>query len=140
MITYLVIANATTAMIYEVTHHIQKQEKPIFQLLKTLSHPESRLKTSELVSDRPGSLNTTPHDHEQDVFAHEVAHFLDAARAKNQFQQLILCAGPHFHSLLNKALSKQTEALVKKHLQKDYVPLPQKELQEVVERIYKECQ
>ena len=147
MVTWLVIANSTQAFVYDITKN-NEPGQPHFHLLTELSHPESRLKTSELTSDRPGhyqgsgssrgaySAHSDPHHNEIQAFAKEIAHYLDSAREKNSYKQLILCAGPHFHGLLNQALSSKTASLIKKHIEKDYVPLSEKKLHEVIEGIY----
>lgn len=148
MSTWLVIANSTEARIYDITQTAPKV--PHYHPIKAFSHGESRLKTSELMSDGNGSYqsqggpkssyepSTDAHEKEIQHFAKEIAHYLDAERAHNHFKHLILCAGPHFHHLLNEAMSKQTALLVKKHIEKDYIPLPKAQLHEIVEKIYQD--
>jgi protein required for attachment to host cells len=151
MVTWLVIANSTSASIYDITkpEYPGAQHDSHYKLVTELSHEKSRLKTSELVDDKPGhyqgsgssrgaySSHTDAHENEIQFFAKDIAHYLETAREKNSFKQLILCAGPHFHGLLNHALSKQTALLVKKHIEKDYIPLSDKKLHDVIETIYK---
>ena len=151
MSTWLVIASSTNAFIYDISKPtVPKPGKPHYQLLKELAHPESRSKASELVSDGPGHYKSSgsgkgafvahadPHENELNSFAKEIAHHLEAERTKNSYKQLVICAAPHFHGLLDQSLSKQTGLLVKKHIQKDYVPLSKEQLHEVIEKIYHE--
>jgi protein required for attachment to host cells len=149
MVTWLVIANSTKALIYDISKPAEPGQAH-YRLLKELSHPESRLKTSELTSDRPGhyqssgssrgayAAHSDPHHNEILAFAKEVSHYLDTAQEKNQYANLVLCAGPHFHGLLNQALSAKTASTIKKHIEKDYLPLPDKKLNEVIEGIYQQ--
>jgi len=146
MTTWLVIANSTDAYIYNITQ--TAPNKSHHHPIKELSHQESRLRTSDLVSDSAGrqqsqsapqsayEANTNPHEKEIQHFAKEIAHYLDAERNQNHYKHLIICAAPHFHGLLNESMTKQTALLVKKHIEKDYIPLPKAELFEVVEKIY----
>ena len=138
MITWLVIANSSKAFVYDIT---QKEapgtKKPHYHSVIELSHSASRLKTSDLVSDGHGepAPHSDAHENEFQNFAREIAHYLESERSKNSYKQLVLCAGPHFHGLLNQTLSKQTALMIKKHIEKDYIPLHTKELSEVIESI-----
>jgi len=156
MITWLVIANSTNAFIYDISkptlpeHQASGSHKHHYHLLTELSHPGSRTKISDLVSDRPGhyqasashrgayGAHTDAHENELHQFAKEIAHHLDAERNKNSYQRLIICAAAHFHHLINEGLSKQAASLVIKHIEKDYVPLNEKQLHDVIESIYRE--
>lgn len=148
MSTWLIVANSTEALIYDITQtapHVS-HHRPI----KEFSHQESRLKTSDLMSDGAGRYqaqggpkssyepSTNAHEKEIQHFAKELAHYLDAERNQNHYKHLIICAGPHFHSLLNASMDKHTALLVKKHIEKDYIPLPKAQLHEIVEKIYQD--
>lgn len=148
MSTWLVIANSAHALVYDITQTAPKV--PHYHPIKEFFHQESRLKTSELVDDKNGHYqssstarggyesSTNPHEKEIQQFARELAHYLDAERTHNHYKHLIICAGPHFHSLLNNAMTKQTALLVKKHIEKDYIPLPTAQLHDIVEKIYQD--
>ena len=151
MITWLVIANATHALIYDISKsHINDTPKLSFHPLKELLHQESRLKTSELISDGVGRNHSmsspasayeppmTAHEKESHNFAKELADYLDSERNQNHYKQLVVCAGPSFYHLLHQALTKQTALLVKKHIEKDYVSLPKTKLNDVIEMIHQE--
>lgn len=136
--TWLVIANSVQANFYHLTHKD-------YSLVKTLKHAEGRLKTHDIVSDRPGHYHagntvrgaygstTDPHEEEHIVFAREVARFLEAERLENAYQHIILCAASHFLGLLNKEMTKGVEAMIIEVIEKDYIPLPQKELDKIIQ-------
>ena len=144
MSTWLVIASATTALIYDITK--QKKQEAHFHpaLLKELTHADSRLRTTDLVSDNPkgrmGQGSLAPHsDPQQNEFAHfakELGHFLDKEFVKQHYKDIVICAAPHFHGLLNGNLSDKVKAAVKHHVQKDYIPLPKDKLNAVILDIY----
>jgi protein required for attachment to host cells len=84
------------------------------QFIKELVHPESREKTSNLVSDRSGSHTgtghgafvqaTDPKHHEAERFAQEVTRELDEGRVNNAYDRLILVASAPFMGLVNSRL------------------------------------
>lgn len=135
---WLVIANTVEAKIYDVETRHQ------FKLIKELSHNASRFKTSELVSDRPGHYQsglsghgqfispTDAHKDEHCQFAKEIAKFLDQERKNHQYESLIICMEPHFHGLLNSAMNGSVQSCVKKHIRKDYIPLPENKLNQTI--------
>ncbi len=141
--TWLVIANSTKAQIHKIEQHKAT-------LIETLNHPESRLKSGELTSDEAGHYKSSngahgqyqppsdAHEKEQEYFANEIAKFLEKGRQKNRYGTLIICAAPHFHGLINQAISDPVKLLIKKSIKKDYIPLPANELNEVIEKIANE--
>lgn len=100
-ITWILVANASLAKLYE---HLGPNKG--LTLVKEMIHPESRLKNSELVTDRPGSMaatgngqgaktpQTLPKDHEAKVFAQELAQALYQGRTQNAFERAIVFAPP----------------------------------------------
>jgi protein required for attachment to host cells len=136
--TLVMIANAAVARVFRY------QAKEEFSLLKEFSHPESRQKGSDLVSDRPGhnegkggghgafvSANN-PKQIEAERFAHELADWLDDERKQNRCKQIMLVADPGFLGMLNKYLNDQTMQLVFKTMDKDYSQVNQRELPEML--------
>lgn len=140
---WVVLANSVQTKIYS----IQKM-RPI--LIKTIEHPDSRLKSKDLSADGFGNYKTrqtghgqfsppsSPHEEEHSRFAKEIADFLEQARQRHEYCDLILCAEPHFQGLLNKHLTTHTLALVIKSLGKDYIPLPKEKLEPILEKIIDE--
>jgi protein required for attachment to host cells len=89
--------------------------------LESLTHPESRLRRQDLVSDRPGTVHesrtpgesqadprTDPRDHEAELFARELAARLKQLRQRPGFDGLSLVAEPRFLGLLRRQLDAET--------------------------------
>lgn len=149
MLTWIVVTNSTKAFVYKISNTRLEKEGPI--LIKEFSHPESRLKETELLT---GSLQGhhaatfAPHgsqgtfEHHADVhreehvkFARELAQFLNQELNQHHYQKLVICAEPRFYGLLNNAFSEPVKASVEQHISKDYIPLPQNELDKIVKDI-----
>lgn len=132
--TWILVANASLAKLYE-----NEGPNKGLTLVKELTHPESRQKNSDLVTDRPGAMGTgsgggsmqaqtEPKQHEARVFAQELAQTLYHGRATNEFKRAILVAPPAFMGLLNATLDDPTAQLVSDRFEKDYTKTPEKEL------------
>ena len=89
--TWLLIANTEKALIYQI---VRKK----YSLVKILTHAESRLKTSDLVTDKPGHYQTSTtrgqfipptdlHENEHKVFARELAHYLKESQQKKMLSK-----------------------------------------------------
>lgn len=133
-VTWIVVANASLAKLYS-----NEGPNKGLALEKELVHPESRQKTSDLVSDRPGAMGagsgggsfqgqTPPKQHEARVFAQEIAQELYQGRTRNSFKRAILVAPPSFMGLLNAVLDGPTAQLVSDRFEKDYTKTPEPEL------------
>lgn len=149
--TWILIVNATRALIYQAYENPEEKNHKEYKLIKTLTHEKSRLKSHDLASDKLGRYNAPmgtsrgkympdldPHEKEHRIFAKEVATFTDTHLEQHDYTALIVCAAPHFHGLLNQEFSHHVRNKITYELQKDYVPLPQEELNEVVEKIVKD--
>ena len=133
--TWILVANASQAKLY--ANHGPKKG---LELVKELEHPESREKAANLVSDRPGHMQsagnghgayvppTDPKTHEAERFAQELAHELEAGRVNNAYDRLIISASANFLGMLNGRLSSQVKTKVSESIEKDYTRLPVKEL------------
>jgi protein required for attachment to host cells len=133
-ITWVVVANASVARIYERNKGLH--------LITELQHPESRMKRADLVTDRPGYMQsvgnghgsrqpaTDPKTHEAEEFALEVAKLLDHERAAGKFQRLVLVASTPFMGMLKQRLHAQTAELVTDTIEKDYTKTPEREVYE----------
>jgi protein required for attachment to host cells len=136
MTTWVVVADAARARIFESRRRGQ-------ELIErdTLLHPESRLKTADLMSDNEGTVmdrvgegqrrsdpRTNPQDAEMEKFAREVASFLDKKRSLNEFDELIIAASPNFLGNLRQRISDQVTKCVVDTLDKDYSRLPKEEI------------
>ena len=133
--TWILVANASEAQLYANTGISKGLEK-----VAAFDHPDSRRKTSDLVSDRPGHMQsagnghgshqqaTDPKRHEHEIFAREIAQHIEQGRTGNQYQRLIVAAEPHFRGLLNNTFSTQVHSLISESLDKDYTKVTQKQL------------
>ncbi|MBS1155019.1 MAG: hypothetical protein H6R07_943 [Proteobacteria bacterium] len=133
--TWILVANACQARIY--SRNGIRQE---LALVKEMMHPESRMKNSELVSDRAGYMpgvgnghgsKQPPSDPKQNEalhFAQELAQTLNQGRCSQQFERIILVAPPAFMGLLGEKIDVQTAKLVTEKLGKDYTQSTEKEL------------
>lgn len=150
-ITWILIANAARALIYQTFENPEEKNLKDYKLSKVMTHEESRLKSHDLSSDKLGRYNAPmgssrgkfmpdldPHEKEQVIFAKEVATFVDSQLQQHKYTTLIVCAAPHFHGLLNQEFSDHVKNKITYELQKDYVPLPQDELEKVLEKIVKD--
>lgn len=140
-VVQIIVANSVEAQLYQSPKAKLLNGDASLQLVKEFSHPESRLKSSELESDRHGNYNnrhtsgtstfsehTNLHDIEAEHFAKELAEELEKGRKNNDFQELIIVAAPSFHGLLNKHLSHHVQGLVFLTIEKDYTRSDSKEL------------
>jgi len=132
-ITWIMVANASQAKLF--ANHGPKKG---LQFIKELVHPESREKTSNLVSDRSGSHTgtghgafvqaTDPKHHEAERFAQEVTRELDEGRINKAYDRLILVASAPFVGLVNSRLPELVRSKLSEIIDKDYTRLPIKEL------------
>jgi len=140
--TWVLVANASKASLYA-----NRGPHRGLDLVKEYQHSESRERTSELISDRPGryetdggahgafSQHTDPKQHEEDKFAAELAHELEAGRTSNSYARLILVASDPFMGKLNKHLTAHLRALATDTIEKDYTHLTERELASQLESI-----
>ncbi len=133
--TWILVSNASSGRIFK-----NAGPNKGLEVVKEFSHPLSREKNSNLVSDRPGHNPgagnghgsfvpaTTPKEHEADVFALKLARELDAGRVDNQYSRLVLVASPAFLGQLSSHLNDSVKGLVTDRLEKDYTRATDKEL------------
>lgn len=133
--TWVLVANAGEARLFGAENINQS-----LHCLKEFNHPESREKSSDLTSDRPGHYqskgtghgsfaeHTDPKDYEAERFASELADVLEKGRTANEYKKLVLVAAPHFHGLLNTHMNEHTRELVVNNIQKDFTAIETHEL------------
>lgn len=131
----IINTNSNTCRIYHYDKHPAK-----LTLLKELSHPENRLKSGEITSDKPGHYKVdpsargaySPHmqakDVEIDNFSREIAKELNNERNKKVYDELIVIAPPHMHGLLLHHLNKQVKELIINNFEKDLINYTDHEL------------
>lgn len=138
MTTYIVVADAARARVFT---------RDALQLVEqdSLVHSASRLHEGDLVTGhgadvhestantvRTSGSENTAHDHEEQVFAKEVAERLYRARTDNSMEKLILVAPPRFLGRLRDKLDGPTAKLVIHSLTKDLTKASLEEIQEAV--------
>ena len=124
---WALVANSSFAKIFEIQGH-GKYIKEIHHF----DYPEGRMKSGEILNDRPGrafdrmgegrhALGTEVdvHTHEQQIFAHKLAHVLYEGKVNRLYDELALVAPPQFLGELKQALESQVAKLVSKEIPKD---------------------
>lgn len=129
MNTWIVVTDASRARLFAANGH---NEPP--KLIKHLSHESSRLRGSEVISDRPGRSHKRvgpgrfsvadsrldPRDVEATHFAHELAQVLEDGRNRRAFDRLAVAAPPQFLGLLRSTISPQVKKYLARCIHKDY--------------------
>lgn len=139
MTTYIVVADAARARIFtRDALNLAEQE--------SLVHAAGRLHEGDLITDRRGadvheSTSTssrssgeegTASQHENELFAKEVAQRLYSARVDNSMEKLILVAPPKFLGLLKEKLDNPTQKLMIHTLSKDLSKASMSDIQNAV--------
>ena len=110
---------------------VADQEEAIFYDTSTLvDAPRGR--SYESVGGARHAIERENAPRQQDAvrFARRIARRLDEARRKDEFERLVVVAGPPFLGLLREAMSKPTKACVEREIRKDLVHGPIKVLRE----------
>lgn len=130
---WIITANTNNSRIY----NYQSNE---LKLIKEIDHPENKLKSHELGSDKPGRYQSndssrgafSPHtaldEINVDDFAREIAVELNEARNQNAYDELVVIMPAQMEGLFSKHLNKNVKALIKHTIQKNIMHLSEKEL------------
>jgi protein required for attachment to host cells len=144
MTTWILVADAARARIFQKGGPGQKIAE-----VRSLVHPGSRQKTSELVSDRPGRLgkggiggarrsameaDTSPHEAEANQFAAILAQTLEQGIDHKEYARLVMVAPPHFLGTLRAAVSGRVAEVVTETVNQDYTHLNEKDLSAALDR------
>lgn len=109
-------------------------------LIKEIDHPENKLKSSQLGTDKPGRYQSndsnrgafSPHTElnkiQLDDFAREMAMCLDEARNQNDYDELVVVMPAQIEGLFAKHLDKNVKNLITNTFQKNIMNLSAKEL------------
>ena len=141
--TWILVANAAQARIY--TGNVKLDDK--LEVVKSLTHPQSRQKNVDLVADKGGNFSSSGHGTmsqdsdpkamEEAKFAKEITSFIDSSHVNKQFDKLIIIAGPKLLGQLKKMLTSSVNGSFEGFIEKDYTQLGERELiQKVRENIY----
>lgn len=124
--TWILVAHRGGARLFE-----SKQPGEDLSLLHDIPHPEGRLKSKDLGTDKPGrSVDShgtrhafvqeqEPAAHVTEQFSKQLSGLLDDGRTQHRYSNLVLVAEPHFLGILRAALSRETAALVTAVVNKD---------------------
>jgi protein required for attachment to host cells len=128
----IVVADQAEAIFYDSTS-LRTSPKEVARI----SDPAAHLHNRDFSSDRPGrsyesvggarhalERENDPRQREAVRFARRIARRLDDARRKEEFEELIVVAGPSFLGLMREELSKPTRARVVHEVHKDLVHSP----------------
>lgn len=137
-VSWYVIAHRAGFKIFE-----QRGVKPDLALVHTGSHPEGRLRDSEIAADRQGrTTHTDGHGHSAlsqerspsqavtEDYVRLIAHELSIYAQKNSFDSFVLVADPHLLGLLKQHLDKSLAPKLRGTLSKDLAHTPDRDLPE----------
>jgi protein required for attachment to host cells len=113
------------------------------------THPESRLKNSELSPTEPGHAlkskggarhtvmesATSPKEAEKERFAEQLAEVVNHGASKQSFDGIVLVAPPHFAGLLDEHLSAETKKRTMAVVHKDYTVADAREARDRLEDV-----
>lgn len=139
---WVINSNSNICRIYEYN----QQEKKL-PLIKEIKHPENRLKTSEIISDKQGHYKSNsgygsytqtsdPKEVQIDHFYREIAEELNQGRNNENYDQLIIISPPHLIGLLFQHLDKNVKKMILNNIQKDLLHLSDQELLDFVRTHY----
>jgi protein required for attachment to host cells len=141
MRTWILLADAASARLY-----VSGEGPGDWTLLREIEHPESRMRPSELLSDKPGRVKQStgsraalePHTPRKKVeaerFARELAQVLDEGVVSGACERLVLVTPPAFLGVLRHKLPPRVAARVSDVIEKDYLHLDQPTLKKRLER------
>ena|SRR3989338_7243970 len=141
-ITWIVAANSSKAKIFSVDKIKFSHGKEKLNLIEEVTHPESRKRDLEIVSDKVGHFMkreaggrgsfvgaSDPQKHEAESFAREVVETLEIGRVDNLYQDLILVVPPTFYGYINKQLHEPLRNMISQVIEKDYTKDDEKSLE-----------
>ncbi len=136
--TWVVAAESSRARIFQAESRLKPMKE-----IEGLAHPESRARVLDINADNAGRAfdragqgrhamenEVDPKKHEAEMFAKQIAEHLDKARAKGEFEDVIVVAAPEFLGLLRKHVNPITAKMVSKTVTKNLV----RETEEVIRK------
>jgi protein required for attachment to host cells len=134
--TWILVADSSVARIFVA----KGPDGPLAEI-ESLSHTASRLHDRDLASDRPGrtfdsvgagrhskELGVSPKEEEAVRFAEQLASRVNAARAANEIDRLMVVAAPRFLGLLRQRLDPPTHKIVAFELDRDLTRMGPEEI------------
>lgn len=139
--TWILVANASKAHLYASPKAKLFNGNAKLDQIYEYSHPQSRQKSTDLVSDRAGRRMTlragsatykessNAREQEADMFARQLVDKLASEYLAHHFEDLIIAAPPQFHGMLNKHLSNNhLNSAISVNIEKDYTKSGTREL------------
>ena len=135
--TWIVVADSGSARVFGA----DSPAGPLEELMD-FTHPEALVNERRLVSDRAGrttnsqgrshsySSQDSPREHEARAFAKLLGDEICLARARGDFEHLLLVAPPRFLGSLRASLDPETRKRIDKELASDFADLSAKEIRE----------
>lgn len=133
--TWILLADESVARIIEA-HSLNDLRE-----IGRIEHPSGRLHDADLTSDRQGrsyesfgstrhaiAVKTTATELEAQLFAREIANFLERARTENRVQRVYLVASPNFLGLLRAQLQPSLEAIIVEGVGKELTHIKPEEI------------
>ena len=139
--TWVLVADTNICRIY--TYDKQPEKLTLF---KEISHPENRLKDTDLTSDRQGrysasnsthgvyAAHSDPKEVKIDDFSREIAKELAHGRSTNDYSKLIIVALPHMDGLISQHIDKNVKDLITHNIKHNAVDLNEKHLLEFLHK------
>jgi protein required for attachment to host cells len=133
--TWILVAHRGGARLFE-----NKGPGQGLKLLQDIPHPQGKLKSKDIGSDRPGrgfdsrgartafQPEQEPAAHVAEQFARQLAGLLDDGRLQQRYARLVLVAEPHFLGILRAALSRETALLISAAIHKDLAHVEPRDL------------
>ena len=141
-IHWFLIADSSRARLFATTHNDRLAE------IASFSNAEGRSQEGELasydsgisarVAPRSGPQQPSAVDHRVDMFAKELARYLEQARTEQRYDALYLLAGPEFLGRLRQNLGKDVEHLVAAQFDKDISWFDGRDVERYLERKLKD--
>jgi protein required for attachment to host cells len=144
---WIVSANASRARFFSQEHNADRLEEVNDMVndsvrLQTEKHRDqdeslrSASKSQHSVgAPRPQSgyqPNQTPEEHQTELFAKDVAGFLQQGKQEGRFEQIVLVASPEFLGVLRKQLDPNVASAVSLEINKDYTQFSADQLREQI--------
>ena len=134
----IVVADQAEAIFYD-SPSLKARPTEVARIADAAAHLHNR----DFLSERPGRSyesvggarhalggENDPRQREAVSFARRIANTLDEALRRQEYEQLIVVAGPQFLGMLREELSKPTQARVVYEVHKDLVHGPAEALRE----------
>ena len=133
--TWILLCEASRARLF--THDGRGE----FSELMAFTHPASRTRGLDLISDKPGrrsegpghrsglSPDAEPREIEAHRFALSLADVLKQGLNRHAYEDLVLAAPPHFLGLLRQAMDGQVTARVRATFDKNFIGLDSREIE-----------